>query len=71
LSIHSRYPRGRDGGHAMSDTDARLRSRIFAALKLAAAANRLDVADHLLRALEILEASGTGKRNRVEKLPLH
>jgi hypothetical protein len=55
----------------MSDADARLRSRIFAALKLAAAANRLDVADHLLRALEILEASGTGKRNRVEKLPLH
>ena len=48
----------------MMDAETKLRARIVAALKLAAAADRLDVADHLLSALEVLDADDGSKSER-------
>jgi hypothetical protein len=55
----------------MIDTNARLRSCILAALKLAASTHRLDIAEHLLQALEVLDANGTAHPSHPAKSPLH
>ena len=47
-----------------------LQMRVFAALKQAGAENRLDVAEHLLRALEILDRAEPRPRNKRPQLRL-
>ena len=42
--------------------------RVFAALKHAGAENRLDVAEHLLRALEVIDESQARPRDRWPQL---
>jgi hypothetical protein len=55
----------------MTDITTRLRWRIVGAMKLAAAANRLDVAEHLLQALEILDANKIAHLTRARTSPVH
>jgi hypothetical protein len=44
--------------------------RIFAALKQAGADNRLDIAEHLLRALEVLDGEpSAGARPQLRRIP--